>query len=358
MAIIINPHLHEHIKGTRDKFLERVSCVKAIRTNQDVNEEGLTLYIHSLPTFNLYQYIKNAIDKGDFSGLDSYYEQKHFGIEISDKLFSWFKNNELDTITSQVICWLSALYWLKSENRQIMDKQLYLPIVEEVHQVYSTYFENEIDIADIELKKAQEYTKGVYHSACLDYYGSLPPEILETAELFYGLPENKNVKNLWWFHDKFDIRLHRFYFSYDDWERIVVRQENDDLLRVESSKDIWSKWKHQFSTFNENKSNVYSLFSKEVTKGYVYVIKQTGEHLYKIGYTKNSDITKRLSQLQTGNPYRLEIVGSFQCRGQATAKVIHSLFSEQCKIGEWYTLSSQEVKNILDPNWRTSENIF
>jgi Meiotically up-regulated gene 113 len=355
VAIIINPHIHEDFKETREKFLERVECVKAIRTNRDSKDEGLTLYIHSLPTFNLYRYIKNAIDKGDFSGLDSYYDRKHFGIEISDKLYSWFKNNELDTIMRQVICWLSALYWLEPNKREIMDRQLYLYIAEEVRKVYSTYFEKEINSSNIKWEKAQEHTKRLYHSVCLDYYGSLPPAITDIYEPF-GLQEN--VKKLWWFHDEFDIRLDRFYFRHDDWERIVIRQENDDLLRVESSKDIWSKWKHQFSTFNENKSNVYSLFSKEVAKGYVYIIKQTEEYLYKIGYTKSSDITKRLSQLQTGNPYHLEIIGSFQCAGQATEKALHSLFSQKRKTGEWYGLNPEDVKNILDQNWRTSENIF
>ena len=350
VAIIINPHLHEDINEKRDKFLERVSNVKAIRTNRGRDEEGLTLYIYSLPTFNLYRYIKNAIDKGDFSGLDSYYNAKHFGIEISDKLFTWFKNNELDTIIRQVICWLSALYWLEPNKREIMDRQLYLPIAEEVRRVYSTYFEEKPDVLILELEE-------VYHDVCLDYYGSAPPEVVEISYSF-GLGEDIDIEKLWWFHNKFDIRLNRFYFHYEDWEKIVVRQENDELLRVESSEDMWSKWKHQFSSFDEKKSNVYSLFSKGVAKGYVYVIRQTEENLYKIGYTKNSDIAKRLSQLQTANPYRLEVVGSFQCTGQATEKTLHSLFSEQCKRGEWFSLSLQDVQNILDQNWRIAENIF
>lgn len=285
MTIIINPYLHKDFKETRDKFLERVSCVEAIRTNKNTLEEGLTLYIHSLSTFNLYQYIKNAIDKGDFSGFDNYYEHKHFGIEISNKLFSWFKNNELDTIIRQVICWLSALYWLESGKREIMDRQLYFPIIEEVRKVYSIYFEKEIYYSDIECEEAQEYVKRLYQSVCLDYYGSLPVEIMEIPKPF---DFQNNIKKSWWFHDEFDIRLNRFYFRYDDWERIVVRQENDSLIRAESSQDVWLKWKHQFSTFNQNKSNIYSLFSKEVAKGYVYLIKQTEHNLYKIGYTKNS----------------------------------------------------------------------
>jgi T5orf172 domain len=354
VAIIINSHLHEDIKETRANFLERVSCVKAIRTNEGIDEEGLTLYIHSLPTFNLYQYIKNAIDKGDFSGLDSYYEKKHFGIEISDKLFAWFKNNELDTIRRQVICWLSLLYWLEPEKREIMDKQLYTHIAEEVRRVYSSYFEEAIDVFNLELEEAKKTIGEFYHCACSDYCGSLPPEIM-------GIPSpfefQEDVKKIWWFHDEFDIRINRFYFRYDDWERIVIRQEEDDLIRVESSKDIWSKWKHQFSSFDENKSNIYSLFSKELVKGYVYIIKQVGEDLYKIGYTKNSP-PDRLSTLQTGNPNLLELVGSFQCTGQITEKSLHALFSEQHKKGEWYILSSKDVQNILDQNWRISNNIF
>jgi T5orf172 domain len=357
VAIIVNPHLHENIEKTRNKFLERVSCVKAIRTNRGMHEEGLTLYIHSLSTFNLYRYIKNAIDKGDFSGLDSYYEKKHFGIEISDKLFSWFKNNELDTIERQVICWLSLLFWLDPSKREVMDDQLYTPIAEEVRKVYSTHFEGKTISDDLVPKEHYNEQERFYHRVCLDYYGSLPPEILNPPH-YAVFDLQKDIRKMWWFHDEFDIRLERFYFCYDDWQRIVIDRKEDDLIRAESSEDIWSKWKHQFSSFDENKSNVYSLFSKEVAKGYVYVIKQMEENLYKIGYTKNSDITKRLSQLQTANPYRLEIVGSFQCTGQATEKALHVLFSEQCKRGEWYSLSSKDVQNILDQDWRISKNIF
>jgi len=70
-----------------NKFLEQVSCVKAIRNTAT----ELTLYIVSLQEFREYEYVKRVVDKGDFSGLDSDYNRKHFGIEISDKLFSWFK---------------------------------------------------------------------------------------------------------------------------------------------------------------------------------------------------------------------------------------------------------------------------
>ena len=376
MAIVINPYLHEEIKQTRDELLERLSCVEAIRTTQEDASTGLSPYIVSLHEFNLYQYIKSAVDKGDFSGLDSYYQCKHFGIEISDKLLTWFKNNELDTIKRQVFCWLAALYWLDSDKRQIMEDQLYLPVLEEIRNIFSTYFEEEVSWDDVQeevqtyseeegseeegswdnrQEEVQEQARRIYHSACLDYYGSLPPEII-------NLPEPLNVEStigkLWWVYDKFSIKVNRFYFLYRDWERIVIKQEKDNLLRSESSRDAWIKWKHQFASFDRNKSNIYSVFNEKALKGWVYLIKQTEEHLYKIGYTRNADIKKRLLQLQTGNPYSLEVVGSFPCTGKVTEKVLHSLFSDHRKMGEWYSLSPQDVKNILDQSWRISANIF
>jgi|GEM_PF-1523044 len=392
MATIVNLRIHKNIGITRQEFLERVSSVEAIITNADyTHEEGLTIYIHSLETFSLYQYIKDAIDKSDFSGLDYYYSQnKHFGIEISDKLFSWFKNNSVDIILRQVICWLSVLYWLEPSKREVMNDQLYAPILEEVHKVYSTFFANENKYApsyfekynlsyfdyfeegesteDLTYEEAQEYKEAqefkkykneIYHLACLEYYSSLPPKILEIP---YHSSQTGEMKKDWGFHDEFDIRIKRFYFPSNFWEELVVRQENVDIYDFifirNPSKDLWLKWKHQFSTFNDNKNNVYSLFNQEVSKGYVYVIKQEDQHLYKIGYTQNSDISKRQSQLQTGNAVPLEFVGSFQCIGLATEKTLHSLFSKHRKTGEWFSLSPQDVKNILDPNWRTSENIF
>ena len=396
MATIINLRVHENIGITRKEFLERVSTVEAIQANAESNnEEGLTIYIHSLKTFTLYRHIKEAVDKSDFSGLDDYYSQnKHFGIEISDKLFSWFKNNSVDTILRQVICWLSVRYWLEPNKREVMHEQLYSPVLEEVRKVYSTFFENENKYApsdfekynlsyfdsfreylygqridDLtyeqvqeykEYKEAQEFKKyrdEIYHLACLEYYSSLPPEILEIPSYSSQVETKKD----WGFHAEFDIRIKRFYFPNDFWEDLVVKQENayfGDYCYGASSKDFWLKWKHQFSNFNSNKNNVYSLFNQEVSKGYVYVIKQEDQHLYKIGYTQNRDISQRRSQLQTGNPDDLKVVGSFQCVGSVTEKALHSLFSEYRKTGEWFRLSPQDVKNILDPNWRISANIF
>jgi len=252
-----------------------------------------------------------------------------------------------------------------------MEDQLYLPVLEEVRYIFSTYFEEvswedeqEVSWED-EQKKTQDRTKETYHSACVDYYGSLPPEIMNDPKPLSE--KNTTIRKSWWVDDQrnyhsypkfyFNIKVNRFYFTYSDWEHIVIKQEKDSLLRVESSEDLWVKWKHQFATFDETKSNIYSIFNNEVTKGKVYLIKQGEEDLYKIGYTKG-DENKRVSQLQTGNPQKLEIVGSFQCTGQKTEKTLHSLFSKQCKMLEWYSLSQQDLKNILDPSWRVSNNIF
>jgi len=161
----------------------------------------------------------------------------------------------------------------------------------------------------------------------------------------------------WGVHDRFDITIRRFYFTQKDWERIVIKGEEDNLLRVESSKEYWMKIKHQYIAGEENKKNVFSLYERPSEQGNIYLIRLAETDHYKIGYT-NGDPQKRLAQLQTGNSQPLHVVDSFSCVGTRTEKTLHTLFQKARLSGEWFELTELDVKNILNEGWRIENNVF
>ena len=83
--------------------------------------------------------------------------------------------------------------------------------------------------------------------------------------------------------------------------------------------------------------------------GYIYLLEFSNEDdtIYKIGFTKNS-IQKRIEALQTGNPYQIKELYSYQTKyDQKLEKSIHRFYSH-CKLkGEWFKFDLKEVTNFI-----------
>lgn len=77
--------------------------------------------------------------------------------------------------------------------------------------------------------------------------------------------------------------------------------------------------------------------------GLVYFIRQGSDGPIKIGHTKYKKAIGRLSELQTGNPYTLEIIHEIH-GDKDLEKEIHNLFSEHRMRGEWF----ENCKEIMD----------
>lgn len=77
--------------------------------------------------------------------------------------------------------------------------------------------------------------------------------------------------------------------------------------------------------------------------GKVYFIQAGDNGAIKIGYTDN--VNKRLKQIQTGNPYKLNLLkvinGNYE-----TERTIHKLFSKDRLEGEWFTPTKELLKFI------------
>ena len=81
--------------------------------------------------------------------------------------------------------------------------------------------------------------------------------------------------------------------------------------------------------------------------GCVYIIKEEGTNFYKIGKT-NKDVKKRLQSIQTGNASKLQIVHEINTTmADELEKRLHHQFANKRILGEWFELSSHDLRHIL-----------
>jgi len=84
--------------------------------------------------------------------------------------------------------------------------------------------------------------------------------------------------------------------------------------------------------------------------GYVYLLEFSNEDntIYKIGFTRGT-IQKRIDKLQTGNPYQIKELCSYQTKyNQKLERTVHR-FYDHCRIkGEWFLLDISDVANFLN----------
>lgn len=78
-------------------------------------------------------------------------------------------------------------------------------------------------------------------------------------------------------------------------------------------------------------------------RGVIYLAKC--QDFYKIGHT-TGDAEHRLSGLQTGNPFRIELVGTVPGT-LSQERNLHYRFAHKRERGEWFKLSQEDVDSIL-----------
>jgi len=90
---------------------------------------------------------------------------------------------------------------------------------------------------------------------------------------------------------------------------------------------------------------------------YLLMITINNQKNYKIGITKN-DISVRLRALQTGNPYKISIVNSFQSKWASKVESsLHSYFKKNNVLNEWFILSDEEVGLFTELCQKTENNL-
>ena len=375
---IANCLINEIASQSRKDFLQRLEHVRNVRTNL---LNAFSLFPTTEADWAAIERFYVIVEKGDFgdadfpsSGLRS--NAKVFGVYIPNQLYEWFANTSLSTIKKQITLYSATVYhYFMGDGRP---KNLFPPLYSELQQIIAKHYVS----TDRELEDA-------YETAAQDYYHSLVPPLL-SIDSFCDRVQKARGSGC---HDNLLIRT--AYFNATDWNHHVLHKttryilwkyiddekgpkpaeedyniavnipehylENvyeDKLKRSESDEETWSKWLLTFRRYPITKSHIYSLFDEDGGKGYVYIAKAGISNHYKIGFTENSDIDKRLSAHQTSSHEKIERIGSFPVSSKKTERTIHKKFSHKKVRGEWFELSDEEVKDLLSSEWRKKNNIF
>lgn len=78
-------------------------------------------------------------------------------------------------------------------------------------------------------------------------------------------------------------------------------------------------------------------------RGWLYIVGQFGGTAVKIGKTRQQDLNKRLSGIQTGNPEAIELLAYFYCEGtlDQSETALHAAFLKDRVRGEWFEVSPE-----------------
>jgi len=99
---------------------------------------------------------------------------------------------------------------------------------------------------------------------------------------------------------------------------------------------------------------------------FIYIFGNSSKSIYKIGFcNKNKGSEKRMAEVQTGCPYKLEIFNQFETKyGSKLEKAIHRGFElkKQCEIdgeplnGEWFNLNKNDLDNFNEMCKKMEQN--
>jgi hypothetical protein len=84
----------------------------------------------------------------------------------------------------------------------------------------------------------------------------------------------------------------------------------------------------------------------EAIPGYIYLLEAVGTDKFKIG--RATDVARRIRELQTGSPIRIRYVyHAYVHNANLCEMELHNKFSNQREIGEWFALTSGDVKSCI-----------
>lgn len=261
--VLIDPFIHKKAKLTREEFLEKVKYVKHIRTAY--NSHYISFYITSVDENNNLIKFHDLVNKGIFD-FDSYHV---FAVAIQPKLYNWFKTTSITTIQKQITFWLASLYFFVPDKQHIVKDQLYKPLFEEALEIVDNYYKDFplpdfttlrqklLDNDDETIFTTEDKCREKYLEVCREYCKTEPPEFLSSPFDYDNLKE-------WGVNDYHNFEFVEAYFTEGDWNRIIVKgNSQDSMSRSESRDDLWLKWKHVYTTFDQRKNFVYSFYFEQ-----------------------------------------------------------------------------------------------
>jgi len=389
LEIVIDPFINDQAKLSRTDFLNRISNVKGIRTR----ESKISFYLDDIKKLSRLENMHKIVNTGNFKG-QTISQDNLFAIGLPRKLFLWFKNITAATLHRQLLLWHTAYYAFNSFQEfadEEFDPLILSEVKELLRQFYPDNYKAKFNLDNIdddnEYKTKRDVGLKHYYEIFEKYTGSLPPDFLKNC---CSQPSSTSEENDydWGLFPNCQFSILTSYFNILDWIIIVERSkdklkefhksslenkrmtrkeidqmiadaDNDTLQRAESDSEMWQKWKYTFQNYETRKEFTYSIIPKEESKvGYVY-LNQDETGATKIGWTTKTG-TERISGIQTGNPTKVTELGRFSASNSKTEKVLHKLFERKRarEGGEWFWLTEKDIENILDRDWRMSNNIF
>lgn len=415
---LINPNIHHDAKLKKDKFLDRIKNVQQIRANSLERN----FFPNELKEWEILEELHKAINNGVFNFGVSGYKIFSFEIDedlynwfknndldvIRKQVVNWiaavylsrpslqeyFDNYIFAPVLTEVKSVIKNHY---SEN--YFEKYKILSKVVELfeaafdghnnelkYEAYSTFQEKHSkEIENLYAERDSEYTR-----ASSSYINCSPPKHLRnpiSENNVLGFYQNRlrysphiNIRIAyftetdWIFIVERDInKANQLYkseqkkgiYSFTDIKKMMTDSEKDTLERAESDKTMWNNWLYSYKNYEKTKSYIFSLYGETSNTGLIYIIRQRNTNFFKIGWTeekigmtKKQSVEKRISSLQTGNPYPLDIVDYFSASSRKTEKTLHLYFDSKRKTGEWFELSDKDLQNIINDDWRINKNIF
>lgn len=348
---LANRRIYEQAKLKRALFLERVECVRGIR--KFWNSFYLSWYPTSLSGWALWEGLHNAVNHGDFSNIGARKDYFPFGLLLPEPLYDYLRRNELVTVQKQIIAFLAGLWQRDPEKRQYIKEQVYPLVFQRVESALATVFDQSYD--NLELP---DELRSRYHADFRKFTGAGPAEFLDLIDYADFKNASEARKTRWAIESDFSMGYGHYYFTGDDWNHIVLQGKPDDLQRSESDTEIWEAWLLDFKTRPIDDTGPVRFFAESESTGYIYIIGQESSNLYKIGWTTNADPTVRLKALQTGSAMKLVLCGHFSAPSQKTEFVLHEMFNSNRMQGEWFCLTEEQVRLLLDETWRRSQQIL
>ena len=370
---IINPSIWKKSGLPRSEFLSRIRGVKAIRVYEmnwvSPEETRLPLFSYfpsSMDSWTRLEQLHHLANEGDFSVFDERTEKYVFAMILPPQLATWLRHTKVATLQRQIIHWLAAFSTFRGKLPSTQVEELPPGIREDVASLqrdhYAPGFSYEELWGQPDSEKPKELLKR-YEETAKKITGAAPPEILRLRECEFDDVDLESWglrRGRFGGWPGFTFQYSYAYFRPDDWERIVVKGETDELVRAESSHEWWQKLLHTLELYPKRGSLVFNTLGGEVQMGFVYLFHDEQKGACKIGFHAGSDPYGRRSSLQTGNPEPLLPVGHFRVSSKKTETVLHQFFAEKRirSDGEWFALTEEDVANILNDSWRIRNNIF
>lgn len=79
--------------------------------------------------------------------------------------------------------------------------------------------------------------------------------------------------------------------------------------------------------------------------------------IYKVGYTSKT-AAERAESLASALPFDLNVVGEIRVASRLTEYAIHEHFADRRYRGEWFTLTEEDIANILDEQWLREQGLW